>query len=178
MSVDAVYPGQSVWGWASSGPHSNGYTWLRRLFNGEQDKEFIEKSLMAPTKLYVNEFLELKSTLKAEGFAKALSNAYHITGSGLLNLLRAQPQDGRGIGFNLDTWPKADPLWVQKVREKALLATETELFSTFNMGFGFLIVLDSAVSEKAESLLTSKGLLCLGEVIDEPVVKIRGLVLS
>ena len=93
LHVDNVVPGSQVWAWESSGPHSNGYTWLRKLFDKDSDHDFIRRQLMPPTKLYVSDFLKFRDSLGSD--RRALQGAYHITGSGLLNLLRIQPQGER-----------------------------------------------------------------------------------
>lgn|GEM_PF-694234 len=174
LSVEGIQPGAEVWGWRSSGPHSNGFSWLRKIFDTQKDAGFIREHFMAPTRLYVNEFFRLREMLAGKGHAiDALQAAYHITGSGLLNLLRAQPR-GRSIGFDLSRWPALDPNWVNEVRTRGN-ATDFDLFTAFNMGFGMLVVLDSAVSQREKSLLSSLELEPLGTVINEAVVKVRGL---
>lgn len=175
LSVEGLREGGQVWGWRSSGPHSNGFSWLRRIFDGDKDAAFIREHLMAPTRLYVNEFSKLRDGLNERGRASALQAAYHITGSGLLNLLRAQPK-GRTIGFDLSEWPAQDPAWVREVRARG--ASDRDLFTAFNMGFGFLVALDPAVSKSEESWLRSVGLEPLGSVISAPVVRVRGLELT
>ena len=174
LHVDLLKPGQEVWGWESSGPQSNGFSLLRKLFDSQKDAAFIRDHLMVPTSLYVNPFLNLRDKLKDSGLANALKGAFHITGSGWLNFVRAQPrQTKRTIGIEIDpnlNFPKHP--WLQAVRERSGLS-EPELFSTFNMGFGFAVVLEGVleVGQSSESLLQSIGLRRLGRVIDEPVVK-------
>ena len=65
-------------GLKSSGPHSNGYTLIRKLFNG--DKE-IGKQLVEPTRIYVKEVMNLIKQVDVHGIA-------HITGGGLDNISR------------------------------------------------------------------------------------------
>ncbi len=174
LGVERVRPGAEVWGWASNGPHSNGFSLLRKLFDTKADADFIREHLMGATKLYVRPFDELRRALGEAG-REALQAAYHITGSGLLNLLRAQPA-GRQIGFDLSEWPSEDPLWIQVLARRSGLGAK-QLFSTFNMGWGFLVVLDPAFSQSRRSLLQSLELKPLGRVISEPEVRVRGVVL-
>ena len=177
IGIEKVQRGSHLYGWASSGPHSNGFTWLRRLFDSKRDQEFIAKNLMKPTELYVEKFLLLRHALKQLGQPSCLQAAFHITGSGLLNLLRAQPKN-RSVGFDLTEWNRiALPQWVDEVTLRSK-APAQDLWTSFNMGFGFLVVLDPNVGEKSQALLNSLGLLRLGTVIEEPCIKVGELLLS
>ncbi len=177
LSVENITEGSEVWGWPSSGPHSNGFSWLRKIFDSKKDAAFIRENLMKPTRLYVNDFLDLRSELSLldTSFKKPIQAAFHITGSGLLNFLRAQPKN-RKIGFDLKNWPKM-PGWVEEIRSRTG-AAPADLYKAFNMGIGFSIVLAPDVAQRARPLLNSKQLVHLGSVISEPVVRVGGLELS
>ncbi len=142
--------GMSVWGWTSSGPHSNGYSWLRKIFSTSNDASYIQEHLMPATRVYVKDFFNLR---KAFG-PNDLISAYHITGSGLWNLLRSQDK----IGFNLDQWPSL-PAWALEVQKRTNASTQ-QLFETFNCGIGFAVV----VSENTDvEVLKKQGLQYLGK---------------
>ncbi len=175
LSVENIRVGAEFWAWESSGPHSNGFSWLRKLYAADRDRAAVE-TLMKPTRLYVREMDTLREGLAQAGALTALQAAFHITGSGWLNLLRAQPK-GRSVGFDLHAWPQTEAAWVRDLRARAQ-ASEQELFTTFNMGWGFGVVLDPSVSQKHRSLLDSVGLRHLGRVIDQPIVKIGDLTLE
>ncbi len=135
LSIENCRDGDELWGIESSGPHSNGYTLLRKLFSfrKSQDRRFIEKSLMAPTRLYTDVFFKIKN------FGPGVKAAFHITGSGWDNILRTQPKSGT-LGYVNSHHTKKDwPDWVRKVAEKSRLSTE-DLYRTFNMGMGFMLV--------------------------------------
>jgi phosphoribosylformylglycinamidine cyclo-ligase len=127
--------GLQVYGWTSSGPHSNGFTWLRKLFSKNEKTEV--ENLMAPTRIYIKDFLEARKLLSNN---KILS-AFHITGSGLENLLRSQ----NTVGFHLDKWPTTLPAWASAVKDKSGCNYQ-ELFSTFNCGMGFIFVTQKPLS--------------------------------
>ncbi|MEZ4815901.1 MAG: AIR synthase related protein [Bdellovibrionota bacterium] len=150
-------PGMPVYGWKSAGPHSNGFSWLRKIFDTSKDAAFITEHLMAPTEIYISRFLQARSLIESTLESKkdnSLVAAYHITGSGLLNLLRSQSS----VGFDLNLWPMELPIWIQEI-QKRTKASATELFSTFNCGFGFLFATEKVLSaEQVESLgLTELG---------------------
>jgi len=172
LSVNHIEAGSEMWAWPSSGPHSNGFSWLRKLFDPKKDESFIRKELMAPTALYVSDFRRLKEVLKANSLATAFQGAYHITGSGMLNLLRAQPQ-GRELGFVFeDGWQL--PSWALAVKERSQ-ATDTELYSTFNMGLGMITILKSGLPASVEASLQQIGLKRVGRVDETPRVQIKSL---
>ena len=133
-----VRVGDVLVGIASSGPHSNGYSLVRRIFDragrpGDLDLGGVKliDALMAPTKLYVKPILELISLHAPNAMA-------HITGGGLTeNIIRVIPDalaldiDASAIGLP----PVFD--WLQ--REGAV--SDSEMWRTFNCGIGFVLVL-------------------------------------
>lgn len=164
--------GSEVWAFPSSGPHSNGYTLLRKLFS---DKALIEEHFIAPTRLYVQDFLKLKSYLKNTSSLSALEAAYHITGGGWTNLLRAHATD-RNIAFDLCYWPENEAKWVQILREKSGVS-DYNLYKTFNMGFGMAFVVHVKDEEMSKGL-KELGLVKLGKVVeDDKWVKINNVLL-
>ena len=113
-------------GLKSSGPHSNGYTLIRKLFNG--DKE-IGKQLVEPTRIYVKEVMNLIKQVDVHGIA-------HITGGGLDNISRINDN----FQYVIDN-PLPVPSvfnWLQKRGE----VEDGEMYRTFNMGMGMIIVVD------------------------------------
>ena len=151
-----ITEGSQVWGWTSNGPHSNGFSWLRKIFDNQKDKELIQKELMPPTRVYIKDFLNLRKNLQEKGFEKSLQAAFHITGSGLWNLLRSQ----KNFGFELSNWPEL-PHWVKAVQERTKCSTH-DLFATFNCGIGFAVVVDQNVPAE---LLKDLRLVELGKTI-------------
>lgn len=173
LEVSKIQPGSELWGWTSSGPHSNGFTWLRKLFDSKKDATFIREHLMTPTRLYARDFLNFRTQLRIQNLEAGLQSAFHITGSGLLNLIRAQPE-GRTVGFDLDSWPAQWPFWLEEVAKRSKVDAST-LWTTFNMGFGFSVVLSAELVQKAGALLNAVGLVRLGRIISDPCVKAGGL---
>lgn len=135
---DDVAPGDVLIGVASSGPHTNGYSFVRRLFEWvpmdvvpDGFDRPLGETLLAPHRSY----LELLTPALQAGKVKALA---HITGGGLPeNLPRALPS-GVGAEIRLGSWP-VPPLF-RLVRELATAMPVDELHRTLNMGIGMIVI--------------------------------------
>ena len=150
----AVKAGDALLGIASSGPHSNGYSLIRKILErsgadlGQPlGDTTLGKALLEPTTIYVKALLALFQQLEV----KALS---HITGGGLLeNLPRVLPE---GCGARIDTgsweWPEIFH-WLQ-----AQGKVETrEMYRTFNCGVGMVICVAQADCDAAIAQLNAAG---------------------
>jgi len=135
-----VRRGDVLLGIASSGPHSNGYSLVRRIFDRAGRPDDLEvggvkliDALMAPTALYVKPVLELLRG--AQG--SAIHAMAHITGGGLSeNIIRVVPE---GLGLDIDAAAIMLPPvfdWLQ--REGAV--PREEMWRTFNCGIGFVLL--------------------------------------
>ncbi|MBP6748464.1 MAG: phosphoribosylformylglycinamidine cyclo-ligase [Xanthomonadaceae bacterium] len=143
-----VREGDALIGIASSGPHSNGYSLIRKIYDragrpGDLDLgdgATLVDALMAPTRLYVKPILELLGGAHG-GEIHAMA---HITGGGLTeNIIRVVP-DGLGLDIDASAWP-LPPVFQWLQREGAV--PREEMWRTFNCGIGFvLIVPPSAVA--------------------------------
>jgi len=124
-----IKPGDKVIGLASSGLHSNGFSLTRRLFKKSEWKKFKEE-LLEPTRIYTDIIMRLISKYKIKGIA-------HITGGGLFeNPPRILPK-GTGIRIKKGTWPV--PGIFKEVQKRSGLP-DKEMFRTFNMGIGMVLV--------------------------------------
>ena len=132
-----IAEGDVLIGLKSSGPHSNGYTLIRKLFNG--DKE-IGKQLVEPTRIYVKEVMNLIKQVDVHGIA-------HITGGGLDNISRINDNFQYVIDKPLPVPSVFD--WLQQRGD----VEDSEMYRTFNMGMGMIIVVDKNDAEKSVSLL-------------------------
>ena len=132
-----IVEGNVLIGLKSSGPHSNGYTLIRKLFDG--DKE-LGKKLVEPTRIYVKEVMELINQVNVNGIA-------HITGGGLDNISRINDNFQYAINNPLPVPSVFD--WLQ---EKGNIETK-EMYRTFNMGMGMIIIVNKADAEKSVSIL-------------------------
>jgi phosphoribosylformylglycinamidine cyclo-ligase len=177
VSGRACAPGDALIGLPSSGLHSNGYSLARRALAGLGLDErppalggaTVAEALLAPTVIYVRAALALlRSGLPMHGLA-------HITGGGLLNLLRLHP----GVGFAVED-PLPVPPVVELVRERGGVS-EAELWEVFNMGCGFVAVVPEAACGDAAALLARHhpGARRIGTVTAEAGrVAVRGLLVG
>lgn len=171
LSGAAIVAGDVILGVASSGPHSNGYSLIRRILeraavtseNGgltlDLDGTTLADALMAPTTIYVKPVLEL---LRAH--SGHIHGMAHITGGGLQeNIIRVVP-DGLGIALDASTIV-LPPVFDYLMREGSV--AREEMWRTFNCGVGFCVILPADAVGAASSLLATHGLACatIGEVV-------------
>ena len=135
-----VRAGDVLIGIASSGPHSNGYSLIRRIYDRAGRPADLDlggvrlvDALMAPTRLYVKPVLELLGGAHG-GAVHAMA---HITGGGLTeNIIRVIP-DGLGLSIDASSWPLPPVFdWLQREGNVA----RGEMWRTFNCGIGFVLV--------------------------------------
>ena len=149
-----VRSGDLLIGLASSGPHSNGYSLVRRIYDRagrpevDLDGTALVDALMAPTTLYVKPVLGLLA-------AHALHAMAHVTGGGLTeNIIRVVPE-GLGLAIDAGSWPLPPVFdWLQ--REGAV--ADAEMWRTFNCGIGFVLVVPPSAAAAIESDLDRLGL--------------------
>ena len=132
-----ISEGDVLIGLKSSGPHSNGYTLIRKLFDG--DKE-LGKKLVEPTRIYVKEVMDLIKQVDVHGIA-------HITGGGLDNISRINDN----FQYVIDT-PLPVPSVFDWLQEKGNVE-DKEMYRTFNMGMGMVIIVGKDDAEKSVSIL-------------------------
>jgi phosphoribosylformylglycinamidine cyclo-ligase len=168
LSGEGIVAGDVILGVASSGPHSNGYSLIRKIveragspFDLDLGGVTLADALMAPTTIYVKPMLELLKSVPVHGMA-------HITGGGLKeNIIRVVPD---GLGLQIDAAAiKLPPVFEWLMREGNV--AREEMWRTFNCGVGFTILLPRDAVNAASALLAKHGL--ASSVIGE-VVKAQG----
>ena len=163
----AVRPGDVVLGLASSGLHANGYTLARRIvFDvlglGIGDPlpgtgRTVAEALLEPTRIYVPSVLALLAEVEVSAMA-------HVTGGGLPgNVPRVLPEGCRAR-IRRSAWRVPA---VFEALGAAGRVEDAEMFRTFNMGVGYLVVVAEAAAERAATLLAAAGetVLRLGEIV-------------
>ena len=149
--------GDVLIGIGSSGPHSNGYSLVRRIYERAGSPADLDlggvrlaDALMAPTTIYVKPMLELLA-----GHGAAIHAMAHITGGGLSeNIVRVIPE-GLGIDVDANAWP-LPPVFEWLQREGAV--AREEMWRTFNCGIGFVLAVDAASAAGVEAALDQHGL--------------------
>ena len=156
-------PGDVVLGLPSSGPHSNGFSLIRKILeiSGAQVAAPVQGTplidrLMAPTRIYVKPLLELMAQIEVHGVA-------HITGGGLVdNVPRVLP-DGLEAVLERRAWGR-DPVfeWLQSEGRVA----DGEMYRVFNCGIGMTVQVGRVDADRAMSILNQAGqpALVIGEV--------------
>jgi phosphoribosylformylglycinamidine cyclo-ligase len=147
-------PGDVVIGLPSSGPHSNGYSLIRKLIRTAKaspktslDGGLLYDALLAPTRIYVKPLLALAREIPVRSFA-------HITGGGLTeNLPRVLPA-GLEIVLSAQTWRRAPVFdWLQQAGAIA----DAEMYRTFNCGIGMTVCVAAEHADKALKSLQVHG---------------------
>ena len=171
-----VAPGDVLLGLASSGPHSNGYSLIRKILavgGAKLDRPFEDRTLgetlLAPTRIYVKPVLQLLTQVEVHAIA-------HITGGGLTeNLPRVLPPRTKAI-IDTASWPR--PAIFQWLQQQGGVA-EAEMWRTFNCGVGMVIGVAAEDAERAQTILRDAGetVWALGRIAgvaqDEPFVEFQ-----
>jgi phosphoribosylformylglycinamidine cyclo-ligase len=159
-----IQAGDAIVGIVSSGPHSNGYSLIRKVvaragrpFDLDLGGVKLGDALLAPTTIYVKPILKLLSEQPVHGMA-------HITGGGLKeNIIRVVPEH-LGIALDSASW-KLPPVFDWLQREGNL--TREEMFRTFNCGIGYVLIVAAAARESTIATLGKLGLDAtqIGEIV-------------
>jgi phosphoribosylformylglycinamidine cyclo-ligase len=149
-----IKPGDAVIGLASSGPHSNGYSLIRKLIDVAQanidtvlDGRPLFDRLLTPTRIYVKSLLELIRTVPVQGLA-------HITGGGITDNIPRVLGDGLEVVLERKSWQR-DPVfdWLQRTAR----ISAAQMYRTFNCGIGMVAIVPNEHAQAAVSLLNSRG---------------------
>lgn len=175
-----IKPGDVIISLRSSGIHSNGVSLVRKIlftqWGGKYDAHDVPEGLdreiiyevLEPTRIYVKPVRRVARDVKVKA-------AVHITGDGYLKFDRLT-QFSKGIGFEFNNF-KPQPIFelIQKTAsELGVTITDEEMFKTFNMGWGFALIVDKADRDKAVDVLekTETQAEEVGHVTDTEGIKI------
>jgi phosphoribosylformylglycinamidine cyclo-ligase len=149
-----VAAGDALIGLAASGPHSNGYSLIRKILKISQTQpsdafghSTLGETLLAPTRIYVRPLLELMATVEVHALA-------HITGGGLPeNLPRVLPS-GTRVVLEAHAWQRPAIFdWLQAQGQ----VTDAEMYRTFNCGIGMVICVAHEDLDNALKILRQTG---------------------
>jgi phosphoribosylformylglycinamidine cyclo-ligase len=165
--------GDVVLGLPSSGPHSNGFSLIRKILQVSAadlktnlDGTSLLDRLMAPTRIYVKPLLKLMGEISPHGLS-------HITGGGLVdNIPRVLP-DGLEVVLERSAWNR-NPVfdWLQREGKVA----DAEMYRVFNCGIGMTVHVAAADAQRAIGILRDAGQEAL--VIGEVRTGTRGVVIA
>ena len=157
----SIRPGDAVIGLASSGVHSNGFSLVRRLLLEQQGCQLTDvvpeaggdsgktlgEILLEPTRIYVKTILTLKEQVTLKGMS-------HITGGGFIeNIPRILPADV-DVEIDYDSWPI---LPIFKHLQEVGRISGRDMFTTFNMGIGMVLIVPEEEAEQTLQLAQELG---------------------
>ena len=152
-----VSEGDHIVALGSSGPHSNGYSLIRKVLEKSSPTNEQLNSLIEPTRIYVRSILSLLNTLPVHAIS-------HITGGGLLeNIPRVLPEH---LAAKLDPASWTQPEIFQWLQDQGNIAT-SEMYRVLNCGVGMVVVISRESSNEAINHLNSCGenAWLIGEVV-------------
>lgn len=145
-----IREGDAIIGLPSSGVHSNGFTLIRRILESSNislDEPFgrgkLGTELLKPTSIYVKEIMRLLRKTTVHGIA-------HITGGGFRNIVRLK----KTVKFTIESLPRVPAIFDFISKEGKV--EDREMFQTFNMGTGMVIVVPQHEADAALSLLKGR----------------------
>jgi phosphoribosylformylglycinamidine cyclo-ligase len=162
-----IRPGDAVLGLASNGLHSNGYSLVRRIVFDIMKLRvtdplpgtgrLVADELLTPTRIYVRPIQILVEAIEVRGMA-------HVTGGGVTgNIPRVLPH---GCRARLIRGSWSPPAVFETLREAGRVE-DAEMFRTFNMGIGYVVIVPSASAEAAARILREAGeqVARIGEIV-------------
>ena len=153
-----IAAGDVLLGLASSGPHSNGFSLIRRILEvsgaslaqalpGDPAGRSLGDALLEPTRIYVKPVLALARELDVKGMA-------HITGGGLVENTHRMFPAGLAARIERASWPRPAVFdWLQRAGNVA----DAEMHRVFNCGIGMIVVVAPSDAERAQAQLTAAG---------------------
>ena len=153
-----IKAGDAVIGLASSGIHSNGFSLVRRLLLEQKGYSLTDKpaelegrtlgdALIEPTRIYVKQILKLLESVSIKGMA-------HITGGGFIENIPRMLPEGVDVDINRGSWPV---LPVFGLLQQAGSISDRDMYTTFNMGIGMVLVVPEAQAAQALEIAKAVG---------------------
>jgi len=146
IAVDDV-----IIGIASSGPHSNGYSLIRKVLERAPDSEIdglpANERLLAPTRIYVKPILSLMQSVTVKGLA-------HITGGGITENIPRVLQGALDAQIDTGSWSRGAVFdWLADNGNIDI----AEMRRTFNCGVGMVVIVDASDADKTMEVLNGQG---------------------
>ena len=162
-----IRPGDLVLGLASSGLHSNGYSLVRRIVFDVMKLRvtdplpgtgrLVAEELLTPTRIYVRSIQTLLETVEVRGMA-------HVTGGGVTGNIPRMLPHGCRARLVRSSW--STPAVFDTLR-RAGRVEDAEMFRTFNMGIGYVVIVAAAQADAAARILRGAGeqVTRIGEIV-------------
>ncbi|MHA0858040.1 phosphoribosylformylglycinamidine cyclo-ligase [Paenibacillus sp. CMAA1364] len=157
INGSTIAPGDAVIGLASSGVHSNGFSLVRKLLLEQEGYDLHDEIselggklgdvLLTPTQIYVKSLLDLIEKLNVKGMA-------HITGGGFIENIPRMLPDGVNVDISYGSWPI---LPIFELMQKKGDISNRDMFTTFNMGIGLVLIVKEEDAVEALNILKSNG---------------------
>jgi len=153
----SIVPGDAVLGLASSGPHSNGYSLIRRIvdtcgarYSDHLDGRTLGERLLEPTRIYCKPVLDVMQKVRIKGMA-------HITGGGLVeNVPRVLPAAVQAV-IRRELWPRPAIFdWLQQRGR----VEDAEMHRVFNCGIGYVAIVAASDAAAAAEGFGAQGETC------------------
>lgn len=153
----SIVTGDVVLGLGSSGPHSNGYSLIRRIieisgaqYTDDLDGRTLGDRLLEPTRIYCKPVLQVMQKIRIKGMA-------HITGGGLVeNVPRVLPAAAKAV-IRRECWPRQAIFdWLQRHGR----VQDAEMHRVFNCGIGYVVIVDARDADEAAEAFVAQGEAC------------------
>ncbi len=168
---DDIRPGDKLIGLRSNGAHTNGYSLLRKVFEGEDlhqqipgSDETLADALLAPHRSYLDMLIPL-----IESSDSPIKGLAHLTGGGFLeNIPRILPKN-LGAKIKRDAWV-VPPIF--RLAQKRGQISEMEMVRVFNMGIG-MVVVTAEPNVPAVQAAIPEATWVVGEIVEDPQQQVR-----
>ncbi|MFH1414425.1 MAG: phosphoribosylformylglycinamidine cyclo-ligase [Candidatus Omnitrophota bacterium] len=130
--------GDIVIGLESSGLHSNGFSLVRRVFSSRELKRW-SKELLRPTRIYVKPILSLLQEPKTQNLEPVIKGIAHITGGAFYDKIARILPKGVGVSIDKESWIVPG---IFKLIQKKGNIEDREMYHTFNMGIGMVLIVE------------------------------------
>jgi phosphoribosylformylglycinamidine cyclo-ligase len=148
-----IQSGDVLIGCSSSGPHTNGYSLIRKVFDNTSLDDSLAEALLAPHRSYFNLLYPHLTRVKALA---------HITGGGFIeNIPRALPENLSAV-IHLKSW-EVPPLWTL-IQQKGNISLP-EMYRVFNMGIGMVAIVDRSSAADFQTSI-SESTFIIGELVE------------
>lgn len=134
VSGKKINAGDVLIGLPSSGPHSNGYSLIRKVFSDSELKKY-SKQLLAPTRIYVKEIIAAINKFNAK--KQNITGIAHITGGSFYDKIKRILPENRKVIIEKKSWKVPEIFDIIKEKGKV---PEKDIYRTLNMGIGMVLI--------------------------------------